>query len=72
MKQTKITNFNVNWAAIRNACMTTVSKDGGDKEPTEKWKRKLLLCQHSPIRRGIISWKWESIPYAISTHFARH
>ena len=31
-----------------------------------------MLCEHSPIRRGTISWKWPAIPYAISTHFARH
>ena len=69
---TKITNFNVNWKNIKAACMTTISKDAGDKEPSHEWKRKLLLCEHSPIRRGTVSWKWEEIPYAISTHFARH
>ena len=69
---TKITNFNVNWQAIKSACMTTISKQAGDKEPSKEWKHKLLICRHSPIRRGIVSWKWENIPYAISTHFARH
>lgn len=69
--KTKITNFNVNWLSIKSACMTTISKQAG-KEPNKEWKRKLLICQHSPIRRGIISWKWDEIPYAISTHFARH
>lgn len=70
-KKAKITNFNVNWLNIKSACMTTISKQAG-KEPDSQWKRKLLVCQHSPIRRGIVSWKWEAIPYAISTHFARH
>lgn len=69
--KTKITNFNVNWLAIKSACMTTISKQAG-KEPTKEWKRKLLICKHSPIRRGVVSWKWEEIPYCISTHFARH
>ena len=67
----KITNFDVNWLRIKQACMTTISKQAG-KEPNQEWKRKLLICQHSPIRRGNVSWKWETIPYAISTHFARH
>lgn len=66
-----ITNFNVNWLNIKSACMTTISKKAG-KEPNSDWKRKLLICQHSPIRRGVVSWKWEEIPYCISTHFARH
>lgn len=68
----RITNFIVNWNAIKSACMTTISKQAGDKEPPQEWKRKLLICEHSPIRRSIISWKWDSIPYCISTHFARH
>lgn len=67
----RITNFNVDWLAIKSACMTTISKQAG-KEPNQAWKRKLLVCQHSPIRRGIVSWKWDEIPYCISTHFARH
>lgn len=70
--KTVITDFQVNWQKIKSACMTTISKKAGDKEPSTEWKRKLLLCEHSPIRRGIISWKWEEIPYAMSTHFARH
>lgn len=69
---TKITRFDVDWKFIKSACMTTVRKEAGDAEPTDEWKRKILLCEHSPIRRTMISWKWESIPYAISTHFVRH
>lgn len=67
-----ITDFNINWNKIKSACMTTISKQAGPKEPSKEWKRKLLICRHSPIRRGTISWKWEEIPYAISTHFVRH
>lgn len=67
----RITDFNVDWLKIKSGCMTTISKQAG-KEPSQEWKRKLLICQHSPLRRGVISWKWEQIPYAISTHFARH
>ena len=67
-----ITDFDVDWMKIKSACMTTISKQAGSKEPSKIWKRKLLICQHSPLRRGSISCKWEEIPYAISTHFARH
>ena len=67
----KITDFNVDWMKIKSACMTTISKQAG-KEPSTEWKKKLLICRHSPIRRGTVSWKWDTIPYAISTHFARH
>lgn len=70
--KTTITRCNIDWTFIKTACMTTIGKGATTKEPTEEWKKKLLLCEHSPIRRGIVSWKWDNIPYAISTHFARH
>lgn len=69
---TRITYVNFDWLKIKSGCMTTISKQAGDKEPSREWKRKLLICQHSPLRRGEISWKWETIPYCISTHFCRH
>ena len=68
---TKITDFYVDWMKIKSACMTTISKKAG-KEPNDEWKKKILICEHSPIRRTLISWKWENIPYAISTHYVRH
>lgn len=67
----KITYFNVDWLRIKGACMTTISKQA-KQMPSKEWRRKLLISEHSPIRRSEISWKWEEIPYAISTHFARH
>ena len=67
----RVTDFDIDWMKIKSACMTTISKEAG-KEHTQEWKRKLLLCEHSPIRRGTISWKFDEIPYCISTHFVRH
>ena len=66
-----ITDLHINWMAIKKACMTTVRKQAG-MMPDDIWKKKLLICRHSPIRRGFISWAWEKIPYCISTHFVRH
>ena len=40
---------------IKSACMTTISKQAGTKEPSSEWKRRLLLAEHSPIRRGNVS-----------------
>ena len=68
----RITDYDINWKKIKSACMTTISKEAGDKEPSQEWKRRLLLCEHSPIRRWTISWKYDEIPYCISTHLVRH
>lgn len=70
--EAQVTYFEINWKKIKEACMTTISKEAGDNEPSHDWKRKLLLCEHSPIRRGSVSWKFNTIPYCISTHFVRH
>lgn len=66
--KTEILEYNVNWNSIKRACMRTIGKDAGDKEPPKSWKKKILICRHSPIRKGWITWKWSDIPYAISTH----
>lgn len=70
--ETVIKKVNVDWKDIKDACRRTIGLDESDKEPPKAWKRKLLICRHSPIRKGWITWKWSDIPYAISTHFARH
>lgn len=68
----KIINFNVDWLLIKDACMQTIGKEAGEKEPANIWKKKLLICRHSPIRRSLISIKWDNIPSYVSTHFCRH
>ena len=67
----KVVNFNVDWFAIKDACMHTIGKEAV-AEPSSEWKRTLLICRHSPIRRSLISVKWEEIPSYVSTHFCRH
>ncbi len=67
----KITDFDVNWLNIKDACMQTISKQAKNTPPNE-WRRKLLISRHSPIRRGVISWKWDNIPFYVMGHFVRH
>lgn len=69
----KVTNVKSsdNWQEVKNSCMTTINKTMG-KYPDSKWKKNILLCEHSPIRRLRISWKWVDLPYWISVHMVRH
>ena len=60
-----------NWQAVKDATMTTISKDSGIY-PSSEWKRRLLLSEHSPIRKLKLSWKWEDLMYWVSVHFTRH
>jgi hypothetical protein len=60
------------WREIADAARTTVNMVEGTKEPTEKWKKQMLLAEHSPIRKLKVSWKWYDLFYWVSTHFVRH
>ena len=69
--ETKIIKYNVDWLEIKSACMQTISKQAKTTPPDE-WKRKLIISRHSSIRRGVISWKWDNIPFYVMGHFVRH
>lgn len=69
---TRITYFNVDWLRIKNRCRTTINKGDSEIEPTEKWKKRLILAEHSPLRVGSISIHFDKIPYFVSTHLVRH
>ena len=49
------------------------SKDAGDKEPSDNLEKKIITYVNTAQSVEVQCWKWpEEIPYAISTHFARH
>ena len=66
-----IKNYKDKWQEIKDTTMTTIGKTTG-KYPEKDWKIKLLISEHSPIRKLKISWKWESIKSWVSVHFVRH
>lgn len=70
--KTTIKEFNVNWLAIKNACRQTVSMGDSELEPSSEWKRKLLLCRHSPLRLGNVLWKSEDVLFYVMGHIVRH
>lgn len=63
----KIRDYVDNWQNIKNATMTTINKDSG-VYPNSEWKRRLLLSEHSPIRKLTIGWKWYDLKYWVSVH----
>lgn len=60
-----------NWQDIKDSTMNTIGKNTG-KYPDSEWKRKLLLSEHSPIRRMKFYWRWLDLRYWVSVHFTRH
>ena len=49
------------WNNILNLCRHTVGKSEISKEPSKEWKKRILLCEHSPIRIMTFSYTFENI-----------
>lgn len=60
------------WPKVKRSARTTISKDGEGAYPADSWKKRILLAEHSPIRRIRFSWKWKNIKSWVSVHFVRH
>lgn len=60
-----------NWQDVKDATMNTIGKSTG-KYPDPDWKRRLILSEHSPIRKIRFSWRWKDLKYWVSVHLVRH
>lgn len=67
----KITDHRDVWQKVKDLTMTTIGKNTGSY-PTSEWKRKLLLSEHSPIRKITLDGKWKDLKYWVSVHIVRH
>lgn len=67
-----IKDFNVDWRLIKNECRQTINMGDSNIEPNEEWKKKLLICRHSPLRIGTILIHIEDVPYYVMGHLVRH
>jgi hypothetical protein len=70
--KTEILKIKGDWQEVVDDCRTTVGKGSLGKEPSKKFKREILISEHSPIRSLSIKWKWVNIPSWVATHFSRH
>lgn len=70
--KTKILKIKGDWQEVVNDCRATVGKDALGKEPSTKFKREILISEHSPIRSISTKWIWKNIPSWVATHFSRH
>ena len=59
------------WQEIKNDAMFTVHKDEG-KYPDSKWKKGILLSEHSPIRTGRLIINCYDVPSYVIGHLVRH
>ena len=60
------------WKRVLNAARRTIGKKPIDKEPSDSWKAKMLLAEHSPIRLLEYEWTWDNIRQWVTAHLVRH
>ena len=70
--KTEILKIKGTWEDVVDRCRATVGKEALGHEPSEAFKRKILIAEHSPIRELHISWAWRGIASWIATHWVRH
>ena len=39
------------WREVADSCRTTINLEAGTGEPTDAWKKRILISEHSPIRQ---------------------
>ena len=60
------------WKRVLNAARRTIGKEPLPKEPSDSWKAKIILAEHSPIRLVEYDWTWEQIRQWVTAHLVRH
>lgn len=61
-----------NWIRVVNAARRTWGKKPIDHEPSDKFKRQILLAEHSPIRLLEYDFTIEDIRQWVTVHLVRH
>lgn len=75
MNKPKVTRFEcpkADWIRVVNAARRTWGKDPIDHEPSDKFKRQILLAEHSPIRLLEYDFTIEDIRQFVTVHLVRH
>ena len=68
----KIIKVKGDWEEVVDDARSTAGKLPLGREPSEQFKRGILIAEHSPIRNISIKWKWTNIPSWVATHWVRH
>lgn len=69
---TRLENVKPDWIRVVNAARRTWGKKPINHEPSDKFKKKILLAEHSPIRLLEYDFTWSDIRQWVTAHFVRH
>lgn len=71
----KVTRFEcpkADWIRVVNSARRTWGKEPINHEPSDKFKRKILLAEHSPIRLLEYDFTIENLRQWVTVHLVRH
>lgn len=60
------------WQHVVDAARFTQGKEPLGHEPSDEFKKQMILSEHSPLRELEFDIKMYGIPYWVSNHFVRH
>lgn len=60
------------WKRALNAARRTIGKEPVDKEPSDNWKAKVLLAEHSPIKLVEYLISFKNLRQWVGVHLLRH
>lgn len=60
------------WKRALNAARRTVGKQALDKEPSDQWKKKAIMAEHSPIKLVEYTIMFEDLRQWVGVHLLRH
>lgn len=62
----------IGWDKVLNDARITVGKVDLNREPSDEFKKSILISEHSPIRKLMFEVTWEDMPYWVGMHFRTH
>lgn len=60
------------WIRALNAARRTIGKEEINKEPSNSWKARMLLAEHSPIKLVEYCIKFKNLRQWVGVHLLRH
>lgn len=72
MKLKRLECVRPDWIRVVNAARRTQGKQPINHEPSDQFKRQILLAEHSPIRLLEYDFTWEDIKQWVTVHLVRH
>lgn len=68
MAKVELLEIKGSYEQVANRARTTVSKEELGKDPSETFKRKILMAEHSPIRSLLYCFKISNLKSWVATH----